>query len=62
LLVRDSDDMVVKALSWAVRELAKRDPNAVREFLAEHEEVLAKRVLREVGSKLRTDLKNPRRK
>jgi hypothetical protein len=44
-------DMVVKALSWAVRE-----------FLAENENVLAKRVLREVRNKLTTGLKNPRGK
>jgi len=60
LLVNDADDMVVKALSWALRELAKRDPQAVRAFLAEHEPVLAKRVLREVKNKLTTGLKNPR--
>ncbi len=29
LLVTDRDDMVVKALSWALRDLAKRDPGAV---------------------------------
>lgn len=28
MLVDDRDDMVVKALSWALRELAKRDPRA----------------------------------
>ncbi len=62
VLVGDRDDMVVKAMSWALRELAKRDPNAVRAFLAKHETVLAKRALREVRNKLRTGLKNPRRK
>jgi 3-methyladenine DNA glycosylase AlkD len=62
LLADDHDDMVVKALSWALRELAKHDPQAVRAFLAEHEGVLAARVLREVRNKLRTGLKNPRRK
>jgi 3-methyladenine DNA glycosylase AlkD len=30
LLVDDRDDMVVKAMSWALRELAKHDPKAVR--------------------------------
>jgi hypothetical protein len=30
LAVDDRDDMVVKALSWALRELSKRDPGAVR--------------------------------
>ncbi|MBI1876953.1 MAG: DNA alkylation repair protein [Chloroflexi bacterium] len=62
LLVGDQDDMVVKALSWALRELAKRDPQAVREFLAEHEQDLVARVKREVQHKLTTGLKNPRRK
>jgi 3-methyladenine DNA glycosylase AlkD len=60
LLVADRDDMVVKALSWALRELAKRDAPAVRQFLAEHDDHLAARVRREVTSKLTTGLKNPR--
>jgi 3-methyladenine DNA glycosylase AlkD len=62
VLVADPDDMVVKALSWALRELGKRDPKAVQAFLSAHEEVLARRTLREVRNKLRTGLKNPRRK
>ena len=33
-VVDDRDDMVVKALSWALRELVPRDPEAVRGFLA----------------------------
>src|SRR5205807_9742847 len=33
LLLNDRDDMVVKAMSWALRELAKRDPVAVKQFL-----------------------------
>jgi len=60
LLASDRDDMVVKALSWALRELSKRDPHSVRKFLREHEEVVASRVAREVTSKLKTGLKNPR--
>jgi 3-methyladenine DNA glycosylase AlkD len=27
--------MVVKALAWALRELAKRDPTVVRQFIEE---------------------------
>jgi len=61
MLVDDRDDMVVKALSWALRELSKRDPKAVRTFLAENRSRLAPRVLREVNNKLQTGLKNPRR-
>lgn len=60
LLVSDRDDMVVKAMSWALRELSKREPKAVREFLDELQEVIAARVTREVGNKLSTGLKNPR--
>jgi 3-methyladenine DNA glycosylase AlkD len=62
LLVADHEDMVVKALSWALRELVYFDPPAVQRFLQQHEPVLAGRVKREVGTKLRTGLKNPRRK
>jgi 3-methyladenine DNA glycosylase AlkD len=61
LLLADRDDMVVKALSWALRELAKREPGAVESFLAEHGRALAPRVVREVRNKLATGLKNPRR-
>lgn len=61
MLIKDRDDMVVKALSWALRELAKRDRDSVREFLSEHENGLAPRVLREVNNKLASGLKNPRR-
>lgn len=60
-LIADRDDMVVKALSWALRELSKRDPPSVRNFLREHDGKLAPRVVREVRNKLQTGLKNPRR-
>jgi 3-methyladenine DNA glycosylase AlkD len=60
LLLEDRDDMVVKAMSWALRELAKRDPKAAKDYLSEHASDLAPRVLREVGNKLRSGLKNPR--
>jgi len=62
LLVSDHDDMVVKAMSWALRELVVHDADAVRGFLSEHEDVLAARVKREVRNKLATGLKNPRRR
>ncbi len=62
LLERDRDPMVVKALSWALRELAKRDPRAVREYLSSRRDVLPALVLREVNNKLRTGLKNPKGK
>jgi 3-methyladenine DNA glycosylase AlkD len=56
-LVEDRDDMVVKALSWALRELSAWDPDAVRAFLETHRHALAARVLREVGTKLETGRK-----
>jgi 3-methyladenine DNA glycosylase AlkD len=62
LLVADHDDMIVKAMSWALRELVVHDPDAVRAFLDEYDHVLAARVKREVRNKLETGLKNPRRK
>jgi 3-methyladenine DNA glycosylase AlkD len=58
-LAADDNDMVVKALSWALRELIVHDPNAVERFIIEHEDVLAARVLREVKNKIETGLKNP---
>jgi 3-methyladenine DNA glycosylase AlkD len=57
LLVADRDDMVVKAMSWALRELAKRDPQAVVAFLS-HQPDVAPRVRREVTHKLQTGRKN----
>lgn len=61
MLLADRDDMVVKAMSWALRELSKRDPGAVRQFLIDHRDQIALRVTREVGNKLATGLKNPKR-
>ena len=56
-VVGDRDDMVVKALSWALRSLVAWDRGAVSAFLLEHGPALAGRVKREVGSKLRTGRK-----
>jgi len=62
LLADDHEDMVEKALSWALRELVVHDAGAVRDFIAEHQARLGSRVRREVGNKLRTGLKSPRRR
>lgn len=61
LLMDDRDDMVVKAMSWALRELVVHGPEAVRQFLAENDDRLAARVKREVRNKLTTGRKNPPR-
>ena len=62
MLAADREDMVQKALSWALRELVWHDANAVQAFLHAHDGHLAARVKREVKSKLDTGLKNPRRR
>jgi len=49
--------MVVKALSWALRELIVHHRSAVERFVLEHDEVLAARVKREVRNKLTSGLK-----
>ncbi len=59
LLVHDRHDMIVKALSWALRELVYWEPDRVEAFLAEFSESLAPRVRREVRNKLDTGLKDP---
>jgi 3-methyladenine DNA glycosylase AlkD len=59
-LAADDDDMVQKAISWALRTLVACDGAAVAKFLAIHREHLSSRVKREVCNKLRIGLKNPR--
>jgi 3-methyladenine DNA glycosylase AlkD len=61
-LAGDRDDMVEKALSWALRALSQQDRAAVDAFLDETEERLAARVKREVRHKLATGLKSGRRR
>jgi 3-methyladenine DNA glycosylase AlkD len=57
LLLDDPHDLVQKAVSWALRELAKRDPVSVRRFLADYGDDMRALVRREVSSKLRTGRK-----
>jgi 3-methyladenine DNA glycosylase AlkD len=59
-LKADRDDMVVKGVSWALRELAKRHPTAVTQFMRDEGAELAPRIRREVTNKLTTGLKAPR--
>jgi hypothetical protein len=61
LLVHDRDDMVVKAMSWAIRALSIPHRAEVERFLVEQRSQLAPRVVREVEHKLRTGLKSPHR-
>jgi hypothetical protein len=60
-LLDDRDDMVVKAMSWALRELGKRDPASVRRYVAARGTRLAARARREVGNLLRAGTKSGKR-
>jgi len=62
ILVADKNDMVIKALSWALRELIRHDEVAVRRFVQKNEHDLASRVKREVRNKLEFGVKNPKKK
>ncbi len=57
-VVDDHHDMIQKALSWALRELSKRDRDAVLAFMEHYEKRLANRVVREVNHKLEFGTKN----
>ena len=58
MVVEDHEDMINKALSWALRELSKVDPDPVYEFVERYKDKLHKRVLREVLHKLEKGTKN----
>jgi len=60
LLIEDRDPMIAKALSWALRALVDRDPDAVRQFLDGNEARLSALVRREVRHKLTTGRKQPK--
>ncbi|MAG54765.1 MAG: hypothetical protein CMJ83_00585 [Planctomycetes bacterium] len=58
MLHDDHEDMIVKALSWALRSVIPHDASRVGAFLVDHEETLHPRVVREVSRKLTTGKKN----
>jgi hypothetical protein len=60
LVKGDRDDMIEKALSWALRTLAVAAPTETRDYLSRNAAELAARVKREVRNKLETGLKNPK--
>jgi len=59
-LVADRDDMVVKAMSWALRELIQWNRKAVEEFLDTYDDQLAALAKREVRNKLLYGVKTPK--
>ena len=58
ILVDDHHDMIVKAMSWALRTLTNHHPVSVQQFLTEHQERLHTRIKRETLNKIETGLKN----
>jgi len=58
LAVNDHQDMINKALSWALRELAPIDKDSVINFINKYENNLHSRVIREVKNKIEKDYKN----
>ena len=60
-LIADREDMVIKAMSWALRSLVPWDRQAVETFLERHDRHLAALVKREVRAKLRTGRKTAKR-
>jgi len=57
-VVDDRNEMIQKALSWALRELSKRDRKAVSDFMDRNGSRLSGRVVREVNHKLLYGTKN----
>lgn len=59
-LAGDRDDMIEKAVSWALRYLSQKDREAVVAFMDAHGEAFCARVRREVRHKLTTGVKSGR--
>ncbi len=57
-VVEERHPMIWKALSWALRELSKRDKAAVWDFLEKHEQKMSKQAVREITHKLEFGTKN----
>lgn len=57
-VIDDNELIILKALSWALRELSKVDKPAVENFLRKHWNRLHPKVRREVTAKLETGRKN----
>jgi 3-methyladenine DNA glycosylase AlkD len=61
MLIDDREDMVVKAMSWALRSLSAVKPKETQRFLMDHKDRLAPRVIRETKHKLEFGVKSKRR-
>jgi 3-methyladenine DNA glycosylase AlkD len=57
-VIRDRENLIVKALSWALRELSKSDKPAVEKFMEKYDSQMAGLARREIYTKLETGRKN----
>ena len=57
-VITDREKLIVKALSWAIRELSKSDKQAVESFMNKYESKIAPLARREIFTKLQTGRKN----
>lgn len=58
LVIEDHRDLIVKALSWALRKLAVVEPQIVLSYLENHKQQIHNRVHREVNNKITFGKKN----
>ncbi len=58
----ETDPMLAKAISWAIRSLVPHDPAGVQAFLVKHEKSLPAIVRREVSTKLTTGKKTAKKR
>ena len=57
-VITNREKLIVKALSWAIRELSKSDKPAVESFMNKYEAKIAPLARREIFTKLQTGRKN----
>ena len=57
-VIHNREKLIVKALSWALRELSKSDKPAVERFMNKYETKIAPLARREIYTKLQTGRKN----
>jgi 3-methyladenine DNA glycosylase AlkD len=57
-VISDREKLIVKALSWALRELSKSDKPAVERFMEKYDLLIAPLARREIYTKLETGRKN----
>lgn len=57
-VINDREKLIVKALSWALRELSKSNKQAVESFMEKYDSKIAPLARREIYTKLETGRKN----